>query len=151
MLTGEQKHLDVAEESMGFLVKTQMLDGVFVPIGNDGWYRRGGKRAVYDQQPLEAAAMVEAAVDAFYATNNKDYLQVANSAFEWFLGRNSLKASVYCSETGGCFDGLAPEGVNLNQGAESCVSYLLARLKLEELKREGFRKKNLRSRRREVL
>ncbi len=141
MLSGEQKHLDIAEESLGFLVKTQMLDGVFVPIGNDGWFRRGEKRALYDQQPLEAAAMVEAAVDAFYATNNKDYLQLANSAFEWFLGRNSLKASMYCFETGGCFDGLSPNGVNLNQGAESGVSYLLARLKLERLRREGFRTK----------
>ncbi len=141
MLTENQKHLDTAEESLGFLIKTQMLNDVFVPIGNDGWFRRGDKRAIYDQQPLEAAAMVEAAVDAFYATNNKDYLKVADSAFEWFLGKNSLKATMYCAETGGCFDGLSPRGVNMNQGAESSVSYLLARLKLERLKREGFGRK----------
>ena len=52
------------KESMDFLLKTQMVDGVFVPIGNDGWYKRGGNRAFYDQQPLEAAAMVDAAIDA---------------------------------------------------------------------------------------
>ena len=140
-LTGKKKFLDAAEESMGFLVETEMVSDVFVPIGNDGWFRKGEKRAVYDQQPLEAAATVDAAVDAFYVTDNKDYLRVADAAFEWFLGRNSRKASVYCSETGGCFDGLSPEGVNLNQGAESCVSYLSARLKLEELKRFGFGRK----------
>jgi ATP-dependent protease HslVU (ClpYQ) peptidase subunit len=140
-ITGEQKHLDVAEESMDFLVKTQMVNDAFVPIGNDGWYKRGGKRAFYDQQPLEAAAMVEAAVDAYYATNNRDYVQVANMVFEWFLGRNSRKVMMYCAETGGCFDGLGSESVNMNQGAESSISYLLARLKLEELNRGVWRRR----------
>jgi hypothetical protein len=61
---GKQEYLDVAKESTDFLLKTQMVNGAFVPIGNDGWYKRGEKRATYDQQPLEAAATVEAAVDA---------------------------------------------------------------------------------------
>ena len=117
---------------MDFLLKTQMINDVFVPIGNDGWYKQGGNRPFYDQQPLEAAAMVEAAVDAFYATKDKRYLQIANTSFEWFLGRNSRKVLMYCPETGGCFDGLNAERVNMNQGAESSISYLLARLKLEE-------------------
>ena len=138
---GKQKYLDVAKESMDFLLKTQMINDVFVPIGNDGWYKRGEKRAIYDQQPLEAAAMVEAAVDAFYATKDKNYLQIANTAFEWFLGRNSRKIQMYNPETAGCFDGLAPEKVNMNQGAESSISYLLARLKLEELKRGIWKRK----------
>ena len=139
--TGKQKYLDVAKESMAFLLKTQMINDVFVPIGNDGWYRRGENRAIYDQQPLEAAAMVEAAVDAFYATKDKSYLEIANTTFEWFLGRNSRKIQVYSPETGGCFDGLAPEKVNMNQGAESSISYLLARLKLEEVKRGIWKQK----------
>ncbi len=133
-MVGKQKYLDVAEESMDFLLKTQMVNGVFVPIGNDGWYKRGGKRALHDQQPLEASGMVEAAIDAFYATKEKDYLKVANVIFEWFLGRNMENAMLYNPETGGCFDGLCRNSVNLNQGGESSVSYLLARLKLEELK-----------------
>lgn len=140
-VTGEQEQLKAAEESMSFLLDTQMLNGVFVPIGNNGWFRRGEKRAVYDQQPLEAAAMVEAAVDAFYATDNKSYLQAANAAFEWFLGKNSRNESMYNAETGGCFDGLCPEKVNMNQGAESSLSYFLARLKLEELNRGVWRRK----------
>ena len=134
-VTGKPKHLEVAKESMDFLVKTQMLDGVFVPIGNDGWYRHGEKRPIYDQQPLEATAMVEAAVDAFTATKEKSYVQLANTAFEWFLGRNTRKIQMFSPETNGCFDGLAREKVNMNQGAESSICYLLARLKLEELKR----------------
>ena len=133
-MVGNQKYLDTAKESMDFLLKTQMVDGVFAPIGNDGWYKRGGKRAFHDQQPLEASGMVEAAIDAFYATKDRSYLKVADVVFEWFLGRNMEKAMLYNSETGGCFDGLCRNSVNLNQGAESSVSYLLARLKLEELK-----------------
>ena len=133
-MVGNQKYLDVAKESMDFLLETQMVDDVFVPIGNDGWYKHGGKRAFYDQQPLEAAAMVEAAVDAYYATEDKRYVQVANTAFGWFLGRNSGKLMVYNPETTGCFDGIHADRVNMNQGAESSISYLLARLRLEELK-----------------
>ena len=133
-MVGNQKYLDVAKESMEFLLKTQMVDDVFVPIGNDGWYKRGGNRAFYDQQPLEAAAMVEAAVDAYFASKEKCYVQVANKVFGWFLGRNSEKLMVYNLETTGCFDGLHADRVNMNQGAESSISYLLARLRLEELK-----------------
>ena len=127
-------YLKTAKDSMDFLLKTQMVDGVFVPIGNDGWYKRGENRAFYDQQPIEATAMVEAAVDAYYVTKDKYYLDVANTVFGWFLGKNSIKVMVYNPETTGCFDGLSPKSVNLNQGGESSISYLLARLKLEELR-----------------
>jgi rhamnogalacturonyl hydrolase YesR len=136
-MIGNQKYLKVAEESMNFLLDTQMIDDVFVPIGNDGWYKRGGNRALYDQQPLEAGAMVETAIDAYGATKDRRYLQVANRVFEWFLGRNSKKVMVYNPETMGCCDGIRVDGVNINQGAESSVSYLLARLRLEELKEDS--------------
>ena len=116
MVTKKQVYLDVARESMDFLLKTQMIDDKFVPIGNDGWYTYGGKRAVYDQQPLEAAAMVDAAVDAFYATKDQRYLEVANVAFEWFLGRNTRNQVMYNPETGGCFDGLCADSVNHESG-----------------------------------
>lgn len=131
---GDKKYLDVAESSMGFLLDTQIVNGIFVPIGNDGWYRRGEKRAVYDQQPLEATAMVEAAIDAYYATNNKRYLKIAYKVFGWYLGQNSRHLKLYNPQTAGCHDGLANGEINRNQGAESSISYLLARLKLEELK-----------------
>ncbi len=132
-MTGSQEHLQVAEESMDFLIKTQMVDGVFVPIGNDGWYKRGEKRALYDQQPLEAAAMVDSAVEAYYATKNDSYVSLARRTFEWFLGKNSRNVVVYDAQTGGCCDGICAETLNANEGAESSVSYLLTRLKVEEL------------------
>ena len=140
-IVGKQEYLDAAKESMDFLLKTQMIDGVFVPIGNDGWFKHGGKRAFYDQQPLEAAALVEAAIDAYCVTKEKDYLQVADKAFEWFLGKNSRNVVVYDHVTGGCCDGLGTNKVNMNQGAESSVSYLLARLKLEECRRGFWKQK----------
>jgi hypothetical protein len=141
-ILGERKYLDVAKESMDFLVTTQMVNDVFMPIGNDGWYKRGGSRPFYDQQPLEAAAMVDAAVEAFYATNDQSYLQLANRSFEWFLGRNSRGEQMYCLETGGCYDGLNTDTINMNQGAESSISYLMARLKLEEVNRGIWKRKN---------
>jgi hypothetical protein len=140
-MVGNQKYLDTAKESIDFLLKTQIADDVFVPIGNDGWYNRGGNRALYDQQPLEAAAMVEAAVEAFYVTKEKRYAEIAAIVFGWFLGKNSAKAMVYNPETGGCFDGITAEEVNMNQGAEASICYLLARLRLEELNGEFKEKK----------
>jgi hypothetical protein len=140
-MLGKPRYLAVAERTMDFLHKTQMLEGVFVPIGNDGWYKRGEKRAFYDQQPLEASAMVEAAVDAYHATKNRRYLDAADWAFGWYLGQNSRGLAVYNAETGGCCDGLSEQGVNRNQGAESSICYLLARLKLEEAKHGLWRQK----------
>ncbi len=137
------QYLEVAEEAMDFLLRTQLVDGVFVPVGNDGWYKRGGNRAFYDQQPLEAAAMVDASVDAYYATKDKQYLNAADTAFGWFLGRNSRKIMVYNPDTGGCYDGLSATQVNRNQGGESSISYLLARLKLEEVKQGFWRQKRI--------
>jgi hypothetical protein len=132
-LAEKQEFLEVAEQAMDFLLRTQMLDGVYVPIGNDGWYKRGGKRAMYDQQPLEAAAMVDAAVEGYNATGKRDYLDVANSVFGWFIGKNSRGITMYNADTGGCYDGLGADFVNYNQGGESSISYLMARLRLEEI------------------
>jgi hypothetical protein len=140
-MVGNQKYLDAAVESLDFLLKTQMVENVFVPIGNNGWYKRGENRATYDQQPLEAAATVEAAIEAFHVTKEKRYAEIANTVFGWFLGKNSLKVMVYNPETAGCYDGITAEEVNLNQGAESSICYLLARLRLEELKPEFRRQK----------
>jgi hypothetical protein len=121
-------------DSLDFLLKTQFIDGLFVPIGNNGWYPKGGARAVYDQQPLEASATIEAAASAFYATQKKSYAKIAREVFDWFLGKNTLKVMVYNPVTGGCFDGINSEHVNMNQGAESAISYLLARLEIERLR-----------------
>ena len=126
------EYLQTAKKSMNFLLETQIIDGIYMPIGNDGWYKRGENRAFYDQQPLEATAMVEAAIDAYCATKEKQYFKAAKAAFGWFLGQNSRGVMIYNPETAGCYDGLSTEEVNRNQGAESSICYLLARIKLEE-------------------
>ena len=89
---------------------------------------------MYDQQPIEASCMVEAAMTAFRQTNEEKYQRVAYTAFDWFFGKNTGNVIVYDQTTGACYDGLTPHGLNLNQGAEAATSYLLARLELENLK-----------------
>jgi hypothetical protein len=101
-----------------------------VPIGSDGFYRRGGPRARFDQQPIEAQATVSACVEAFEATGEVFWRDEARRAFEWFLGRNDLDQPLYNPSSGGCYDGLHFDRVNLNQGAESTLAFLLA---LEEM------------------
>jgi len=91
-------------------------------------------KALYDQQPLEAECMVQAATTAFRVTRKEKYHKTAHIAFHWFLGKNSQNLEVYDPKTGGCYDGITPQGVNLNQGAESTICYLLARLELENIR-----------------
>jgi hypothetical protein len=96
----------------------------FVPVGNHGWYPRGGVKAVYGQQPLEAAAMVDAAFAALDLTGDEQWRSVAEIAHAWFFGGNTLRVKV-ATETG-CRDGIDASGVNGNMGAESTVCYLMS-------------------------
>jgi hypothetical protein len=125
-LLGEQAYLDAAKESLQFLENITTIDGTYVPIGSKGWYVKGGQRALYDQQPIEAGAMVEATALAYKLTQYAHYENTLRQALGWFLGANTKSASVYDSATGACHDGITPEGLNENQGAESTVSFLLA-------------------------
>jgi hypothetical protein len=127
--------LQTAKESIDFLLEVQMVNGTFVPIGNRGWYKKGKKRAMYDQQSVEAAVMTEAAISAFRETGDTNYRLAAMAIFNWFLGQNTLKLAVYNSVTGGCYDGLTPKGLNLNMGAEASVCYLSAALEIQSVKR----------------
>ena len=133
-MTKNKKYLRVAEESLDFLSEIVIIENKLVPIGHDGWYPKDGKRAIYDQQPINAEAMVEAYLTAYNVTGKKKYYDRAILSFEWFLGRNSSKRMVYNPENGGCFDGLQSNDVNKNQGAESTIAYLLSRLLVEENK-----------------
>jgi len=130
--TREPSCLRVAVSSFDFLIETQILDGVFVPIGTEGWYLKNGERAFYDQQPIEASCMVEAALMAYDATDEDRYLEAAQIAFEWYHGGNTKDVDLLNPETGTCYDGITPEGLNRNQGAEATLSYYLAYLKLRE-------------------
>jgi hypothetical protein len=132
-IVGDDRYLQIARKSLDFLVKLQVIDHRFVPIGNKGWYKRDAHRASYDQQPIEASCMVEAAVTGFRVTKEKRYQRVAHTAFDWFLGKNSKNVRVCDPDTGACYDGVTPHGLNLNQGAEASIAYLLASLELETL------------------
>jgi hypothetical protein len=100
--------------------------GHFRPIGSDGFYARGGARADFDQQPVEAQAMVSACLEAQRVTQDAVWTLEARRAFEWFLGRNDLGLPLYDAGTGGCCDGLHSDSVNENEGAESSLAFHLA-------------------------
>jgi hypothetical protein len=123
---GEKTYLAVAEMTLQFLKKTETIDGVFVPIGNRGWYVRGGARALYDQQPVEPGAMIEAAVIAYKLNRSNLYEELLRKALGWFFGLNTKSVKLYDDKTGACYDGITPEGLNENQGAESTLAFLLA-------------------------
>jgi len=137
----DKKYLSAAESSLSFLSNIT-YGKYYMPIGQNGWYFRYKKRAYFDQHPEDAASMVETKLAAYRATCKKNYLDEAIKTFRWFLGDNHLNQMVYDEVTGGCNDGLGQHGLNLNQGAESTVSYLLARLALENsgIKYENKRK-----------
>jgi len=128
IVTRNKSYLDVATKTIDFLSEiTFEKPEYFSPIGQDGWYFRGGKRAYFDQQPEDASSAVEALVAAYLITKNKKYQTHAKISFEWFLGKNHLNQMVYDEATGGCYDGLGRFSLNFNQGAESTLSYFLAR------------------------
>jgi len=123
--------MEAGLESLRWLADVQRSHtGHFVPIGSNGFYSRGGERALFDQQPVEAQAMVSACLEAYGITSDKYWRTEAQRAFDWFLGRNDLALAIYDPTTGGCRDGLHPDRVNENQGAESSLAYLQALLEL---------------------
>ena len=125
--------LELGLRTLRWLVAEQTRDGHFVPIGSDGFYRRGGARARFDQQPIEAQATVSACIEAFEATLDPFWRDEAQRAFEWFLGRNDLDQPLYNPSSGGCYDGLHFDRVNLNQGAELTLAFLLALVEMQTL------------------
>ncbi len=124
---------DAGLESLKWLSELQRSDTPgrhFVPIGSNGFYTKGGERARFDQQPVEAQAMVSACLEAFRITGDMHWRRESRRAFEWFLGRNDLNLPVYDPTTGGCRDGLHPDRPNENEGAESLLAFLQALLEL---------------------
>jgi hypothetical protein len=124
---------EVGLESLGWLAELQRADVPgrhFVPIGSNGFYKRDGGRARFDQQPVEAQAMASACLEAHRITSEKRWRKEARRAFEWFLGRNDLNLPLYDPTTGGCRDGLHPDRPNENQGAESTLVFLQTLLEL---------------------
>src|SRR5208283_4219982 len=121
-------------ESLEFLTTEQWNGVYFELIGNEGWYPKGGEKAFFGQQPVDAGYLVEAYVAASEVSDKYKHLELARLAFEWFLGRNRLNAALYDFADGSVADGMDSNGISANQGAESVVCYLLAVLALSELK-----------------
>lgn len=126
--------IEVAKKTTNFLIKECQIDGVPAPIGCKGWYKRGGKKALYDQQPVDVAYMVCCLEQAFFKTKESFYLEEAKKWWGWFWGNNTRGVRVV-DEKGACFDAITDkeDKVNLNQGAESNICYLMAWLAAERL------------------
>ena len=109
-------------------IQTDETGRHFVAIGNDGWLTRDGEKAKFDQQPLEAAAMVDACIEAFKCTRDEEWIAYAYRCLNWYQGENDLGVPLCDYATGGCRDGLEAQGANENQGAESTLCWLMALL-----------------------
>jgi hypothetical protein len=128
---GRQDLVSDALAALDWLCGVQTApEGHFVPVGSNGFYVRGGVRARFDQQPIEAQATVSACLSAYAVTGEVRWRQAAQKAFDWFLGQNDLGQSLYDHHTGGCRDGLHPDRSNQNEGAESTLAFLQALLEL---------------------
>ena len=121
--------IEAALQSLLFLVSEQRSEnGYFAPIGSNGFYPRGGSKAQFDQQPVEACATIAACLKAHEITGDAQWNEHARRAFNWFIGENQLEQPLYDPASGGCRDGLHMDRVNENQGAESTLSFLLSLL-----------------------
>ncbi|AFM13065.1 glycosyltransferase family 4 protein [Turneriella parva] len=141
IISGQQNSdseaLSVGLESLDWLESVQKSpNGCFRPVGSNGFYVKGETKAIYDQQPLEAGAMIAACLSAYRATHDIHRIQTARRTFEWFMGRNDLGVSLYDATTGGCRDGLHADRLNENQGAESTLAFHLARADLDLIEHE---------------
>ena len=131
-----QRMIEVGMDSLKWLVAEQHRDDkeIFVPIGSNGFFIEGSEKARFDQQPVEACATVSACLEVYRLTEESCWLEEARRVFRWFLGKNDLQAPVYDAMTGGCRDGLHPDRINENQGAESTLSFLMALLEMRVAK-----------------
>lgn len=120
--------LQIALDSMNFLTKITFSEGYLSIVGNEKWFREGGERSRFAQQPIDAMASVLMFQQAFMLTNEAEYLNKLFTSFMWFHGENDLRLGLYDYETCGCCDGLESYGVNRNQGAESTLAYLISYL-----------------------
>lgn len=145
MRAGNDEMVSAGLEALKWLVSIQRCEvkGHFVPIGSHGFYSKTTEKARFDQQPVEACAVVSACLQAYRATGEERWRKEAWSAFNWFLGDNDLQIALYDSSTGGCRDGLHPDRANENQGAESTLSFLMALLEMRHWDAVDSAEKNI--------
>jgi glycosyltransferase involved in cell wall biosynthesis len=143
--SGNQRMIEAGMESLKWLVGEQHRDDeqMFVPIGSNGFFIEGNEKARFDQQPVEACATVAACLEVYRLTEEGYWLEEAERVFRWFLGKNDLRIPLYDATTGGCRDGLHPDRINENQGAESTLSFLMALLEMQRAKVTNARERQL--------
>lgn len=135
--TGRAEVRELGLKTLRWLTEVQTAEGGYLrPIGSNGFYKRGGARAKFDQQPIEAQKMVSACLEAYRCTGDEFWFGQARRAFDWFLGRNDLGLSLYDPVTGGCRDGLHVDRVNQNQGAESTLAFLVSLAEMQRAHNE---------------
>lgn len=136
----EQQILQTGLCALNWLIsiQTNPAGGQLSLVGNNGWYRCGGEKAPFDQQPLDAAAMVAACTQAYLATGEPRWQIAMDWSFNWFFGNNDTHQTLYDFSSGGCYDGLMPGGVNMNQGGESTLSLLLALHEMHLTSHQGY-------------
>lgn len=132
IITHNPEYKKIGISTLQFLIINTFVNDTYVPIGQSEWYKNSEKRSMFDQQPEDPASMISALVCAYKNTKNEEYRRLADICFNWFLGKNDLNSPLYDKETGGCYDGLRPDSINQNQGAESLVSYLMSNLLIRE-------------------
>ncbi|MCG2789667.1 MAG: hypothetical protein L6405_06945, partial [Actinomycetia bacterium] len=123
---------EIAKKTTEFLINNCRENNIPSPIGNKGWYTRGSDKALFDQQPIDPGYMVCCLEKAYYATKDNIYLSWAEKWHKWFWG-NNINSTPLIDENFACYDALTPEGVNLNQGAESNICFLMAHLAAKRL------------------
>lgn len=124
----DRGYREVAEATFGFLDLSTSANGIFWPVGNREWYSHGEEKSLYDQQPVEASTMAAAALAAWDVTHDIKYLRIFDRSHHWFMGENSLGLVLADTREGSCCDGLAVNGLNKNQGAESTLAFLWTEL-----------------------
>ena len=125
--TGQRSVYERGIQALRWLVGVHTSEhGQLRPIGTNGFYKRNGARAEFDQQPIEAQSTVSACLEAYRGTADPWWYEQAQRTFDWFLGWNDLGLELYARQTGGCRDGLHADRSNENQGAESTLAFLLS-------------------------
>lgn len=137
---GDARYASAGAATLAFYERVTIQNGTFVPIGNRGWYPRGGPRALYGQQPLEACALIDAELAAFDATADAHHLADAELGLAWYYGKNSRSETM--AHGGGCYDGLEENAVNRNMGAESTLALLAGAYAMGERQNRTLRAVN---------
>ncbi len=134
LLTGDTVYKDIAISSLNFLLSQTYNENGIEVVSNKSWLKKGQKAGHFGEQPIDVAYTIMTLSKFYDVIQDEEYRLKMETAFNWFLGNNRLHQIIYNPCTGGCYDGLEETHVNLNQGAESTVSYLLARLTIEKYK-----------------